>query len=240
MSYTYEYPKADNTTDCVVFGVNPQLELEVVLIKRKGTPYKGKWALPGGYLNVGPDVKHQGESLEACALRELLEETGVKVDYLEQLYTFGKPNRDPRGRVISVAYYALVRTTDHIVKEGSDAAKAQWTPLLEACRMKPADLAFDHYDILRMGIQRLQAKVRYEPVGFNLLPPKFTLSQLHRLYESILGRPIDKRNFYKRVLAMEILVEAGVGKTGGRPGKLYRFDKRAYNKAVREGRSFGI
>ncbi len=234
MTYTYEYPKADLTVDCVVFGLNPQLELEILLIKRADNPHKGKWALPGGFVEMG-------ESLETAARRELLEETGAKVDFLEQLYTFGGPGRDPRGRVVSVAYYALVSSSSYEVVGGSDASEAVWVPIDKALKRK---MAFDHAKILKMGMERLSGKVRYEPIGFNLLPPKFTLSQLQRIYEIVSGRKWDKRNFRKRIrnlLATEILTDtAEMAVTSGRPAKLYRFDKKKYQAAVKSGLNFEI
>lgn len=231
MAYTYEYPKADLTVDCVVFGLSPQLELEILLIKRADDPHKGKWALPGGFVEMG-------ESLEAAARRELLEETSAKVDFLEQLYTFGDPGRDPRGRVVSVAYYALVSTSAYEVVGGSDASEAVWVPIGKALKLK---MAFDHANILKMGMERLAGKVRYAPIGFNLLPPKFTLPQLQKIYEIVSGRDLDKRNFRKRILAMNILADTGeMAVTSGRPAKLYRFDKRAYNAAVKSGFIFEI
>jgi 8-oxo-dGTP diphosphatase len=249
MPFTYEYPRPSVTVDCVVFGIgypHPRVapNLEVLLVQRDGEPFKGAWALPGGFVNVS-DSDGQGESLDAAAHRELREETGIEVDYLEQLFTFGTPGRDPRGRVISVAYFALVRSKDHVATAGSDAAKAQWFSMTSALVTgMSSQLAFDHADILKMAVARLQAKVRYAPIGFNLLPPKFTLPELQAIYEAILGRPLDKRNFRRRVLELGVLAEAGTeADTPGKPGTaatLYRFDKRAYDKAVRDGFTFEL
>ena len=237
MSYTYKYPKADLTVDCVVFGLNFNMGLEILLIKRADDPHKGKWALPGGFVKMG-------ESLEAAARRELLEETNATVDFLEQLYTFGEPGRDPRGRVVSVAYYALVSSAAYEVVGGSDASEAVWVPIAKALKRK---MAFDHAKILKLGMERLAGKVRYEPIGFNLLPPKFTLPQLQKIYEIVSGREWDKRNFRKRILAAfinrdkPILADTGEMAAGlGRPAKLYRFDKGAYNAAVKSGFIFEI
>jgi 8-oxo-dGTP diphosphatase len=241
MAFSYEFPRPSVTVDCVVFGVDlPRSEaVEVLLIRREIEPFRGSWALPGGFVRVS-DAPDQGESLEDAARRELQEETGARVDYLEQLYTFGAPGRDPRGRVISVAYFALVRSKDHALRATTDASDAAWFPVRDALAL---DLAFDHEEIVEGALARLAAKVRYAPIGFNLLPTKFTLSELQRLYEAILLRPLDKRNFRKRFLAMGLLVEAGVEDGTGRPGpaaRLFRFDKRAYDAAVKRGFDFEI
>lgn len=237
--YSYEYPRASLTVDCVVFGFDPTAaSLKVLLVRRLDDPFKGSWALPGGFVNVS-DEDPQGESLEEAAMRELNEETGLKIEYLEQLYTFGTPGRDPRGRVVSVAHFALVKTKDHKVVAGSDASEATW---FEVANVRPASLAFDHAEILKVGLARLEAKVRWAPIGFNLLPAEFTLTELQGLYEVVLRRPLDKRNFRKRILAMKILTEVGTTGEGrmGRPARLYRFDKRAYNAAVKTGFNFEI
>lgn len=257
---TYRYPRPSLTVDCVVFGIgNPgqmtKPELQVLLIRRADEPFKACWALPGGFVNVRDDGD-QGEDIEDAARRELEEETGIKVDYLEQLCTFGKPGRDPRGRVVSVAWMALVRTTDHVATAGSDAKEAHWFPLVDALPWGSSNpsrtptslarepLAFDHIEILQTATDRLRAKVRYAPIGFNLLPAKFTLTQLRELYEAILGRTLDKRNFSKRMLAMGILVESGVEdekyKLLGPAATLYKFDKRAYDRAVKGGFNFEV
>ena len=244
MSHTYKYPRPALAVDCVVFGThlsNPAHPLKVLLIKRADEPFKGDWALPGGHVHTKDDPKDQGESLEDAAYRELQEETGIKVSFLEQLYTFGDPGRDPRGRIVSVAYYALVRAGDYEVNAGSDAAEAQWMDVDSLLEYPLA--AFDHDKIFRVALARLQAKVQYTPVGFNLLPAKFTLPQLRGLYEAILMRKLDGPNFRKKILDMGILAEAGMEKPGSKPGpvaKLYRFDKRAYDKAVASGWNFEV
>jgi 8-oxo-dGTP diphosphatase len=256
MPFTYAYPRPSVTVDCVVFGIDASRRdgedgdgdqvaegtapgCKVLLVQRRAEPHKGEWALPGGFVEVS-DTGDQGEDLEAAARRELQEETGLVVDYLEQLYTFGAPRRDPRGRVISVAYYALVRSTDHQAHAGSDAADVRWFALPTAGARKP-ELAFDHGEVLAMAIGRLQAKVRYAPIGFNLLPPRFTLTELQRLYEAVLARGLDKRNFRKRILAMGILADAGRQQNvPHRAATLYRFDKRAYDRAVKQGFNFEI
>ena len=169
MPYTYEYPKPALTADCVVFGLDEDRQLKVMLIQRDIPPFEGEWALPGGFIRLD-------ESLEEAALRELREETGIENIFLEQLYTFGDLDRDPRERVVTVAYYALINLEEHDIKATTDAREAAWF-LVE----KVPPLAFDHDKILAVALTRLKGKVRYEPIGFELLPAKFTLSQLQQL-----------------------------------------------------------
>lgn len=228
MSHTYRYPRAALTVDCVVFGFD-DARLKVLLVRRGLDPFQGCWALPGGF--VDPE-----ESLEEAARRELEEETGLKEIYLEQLYTFGDLGRDPRERVVSVAYFALVRRTDHQPEAGTDAAEAIWWPADE-----PPDLAFDHDRILRAGLDRLRGKIRWQPLGFELLPHQFTLTQLQSLYEAVLGRPLDKRNFRKKILAFDLLLPTEDFVAGAhRPARLYRFDRRKYALLARRGFHFEI
>ncbi len=224
MPYTYEHPRPSVTVDCVIFGYEPGDEIKVLLIRRGQDPFKGKWALPGGFVGMEED-------LETSALRELEEETGVRDVFIEQLFTFGQPGRDPRGRVISVAYYALVNLQAHPIKASSDADQAAWFPV-----DRPPELAFDHADILDAALRRLRAKVRYQPIGFELLPEQFTLSQLQELYESILGvKELNKRNFRKRILDMGVLKEMGKQENvAHRPATLYSFDRETYEQLVRE------
>src|SRR5213079_1478084 len=188
MPYSYQYPRAALTVDCVVFGYD-EGELKVLLIERGLEPFKGRWALPGGFVRVE-------ETLHDAARRELQEEAGLSKVFLEQLYTFGAVDRDPRERVVSVAYYSLVKLSDHRAKAATDAANAQWFPVSSVPR-----LAFDHADILATALARLKGKVRYQPIGFELLPPQSTLSQLQHLYEAVFGSELDKRNFRKKVLS---------------------------------------
>lgn len=225
MSYTYEFPRPSLTVDCVIFGLDESSKLKVLLIQRGQEPYQGCWALPGGFVDMD-------ENLERSALRELEEETGVKNVFVEQLYTFGEPNRDPRGRTVSVSYYALVNLAEHPVKASSDAQLAQWF----AIDSLPS-LAFDHDMILQVAINRLRAKVRYQPIGFELLPEQFTLSQLQKLYETVLGvkEELNKRNFRTRILKMGVLREAGKQEgVAHRPAILYSFDKEKYEQLARE------
>lgn len=229
MSYTYDHPRPAVTVDCVVFGLDEE-DLKALLIRRDVEPFAGRWALPGGFV-------HMDESLEDAALRELSEETGLTRVFLEQLYTFGDPHRDPRGRVVSVAYYALVKLSDHRVKAASDARDAAWFAVSDL----PA-LAFDHDQILQAALERLKGKVRYQPIGFELLPPKFTLTQLQRLYEIVLETTLDKRNFRKKILSMGLLEELDEVQqdVAHRAARLYRFDKAAYRDLARKGMTFEI
>ncbi len=223
MPFTYEYPRPSLTVDCVVFGFDGA-ELQVLLIRRGLEPFLDAWALPGGFVLMDED-------LEIAARRELEEETGLKNVFLEQLFTFGTPGRDPRGRVVSVAFYALVRPDQHPAKGDTDASEAAWHPVENL----PA-LAFDHSLILDKALERLRGKIRYQPIGFELLPKRFTLTQLQSLYEAILGRPIDKRNFRKKLLAFDFLVPLDDFVTGQhRPARLHRFDRRKYNALIRRG-----
>ena len=234
MSYTYEFPAHYVTVDPVIFGsasTRDTCDLKVLLIERaaQGQPFFGAWALPGGF--VKPE-----ESLEAAAQRELEEETGVTGAFLEQLYTYGDPKRDPRGRVITVAYMALIDRGRCRLEAGTDAARAQWFDV----DALPA-LAFDHGDIVARALARLRSKVRYEPIGFNLLPPTFTIAQLHALYEAVLGRDIYLPNFRRSVMRHHLLKEAGEEEdVSHRPAKLYRFDEKAYTRLLKSGSSFEV
>ena len=229
MPFTYEYPRAALTVDCVVFGFD-EAELKVLLIQRALEPFKGRWALPGGFVRVD-------ETLDAAARRELVEETGLENVFLEQLFTYGEVARDPRERVVSVAYFALVKLSDHRAQAATDAANAEWFPVA-----KLPKLAFDHAEIVDQAWVRLQGKVRYQPVGFELLPPKFTLSQLQHLYEAILGTELDKRNFRKKVLGYELLVPLNETLMAGRhrPAQLFRFDADKYEKLKKRGFNFEL
>ncbi len=229
MSYTYEYPRPALTVDCVVFGMD-EGDLKVLLIKRGVEPFLGKWALPGGFVRME-------ESLEDGARRELEEESGIRPSHLEQLYTFGAPGRDPRGRVVTVAYFALVKLSDHRVHAATDAREAAWFSVWDTPK-----LAFDHAEVLATALQRLKGKVRYQPIGFELLPPKFTLTQLQRLYEVILERELDKRNFRKKILAMDLLEELDEVEqdVSHRAARLYRFDHKKYKQLEKAGFNFEL
>ncbi len=209
-SYHYRHPHPAVCTDVVVFTIHDG-SLDVLLVRRRKEPFRGCWALPGGFIEINGD-------LEDSALRELKEETGVSGVYLEQLYTFGCPTRDPRERVISVVYYALT-PSDHLrLRAGSDAAAVDWFRYVQL-----PDLAFDHLEMIRMAKQRLAAKLGYSTIAFQVMPRKFTLSALQHVYERILDKPLDKRNFRKRVLSYGCLSDTGEALNNGkhRPARLY-------------------
>lgn len=230
MSYSDQYPRPALTVDCVVFGFDAQESLKVMLIKRKLPPFAGKWALPGGFVRVE-------ESLDDAAKRELQEETGIENVFLEQLYTFGEVARDPRERVVSVAYYALVNLFNYKIHADTDASDARWFAIANL-----PSLAFDHQQIFQTAIARLQGKLRYEPIGFELLPAKFTLSQLQKLYEAVLGEKLDKRNFRKKILKMDLLIELEELQTGvsHRAARLYQFDEKKYQLLKQKGFNFEV
>ena len=219
MSSGYRPAPADRpalSVDVVIFSLR-RSALHVLLIRRAAPPFKGKWAIPGGFVEPG-------ESLEEAARRELLEETDLNDVYVEQLYTFGDPKRDPRGRVVTVAYFALV-PEDVLAQAGDDAAEADWHPVDQL-----PELAFDHAEIVSYALQRLRYKLEYTSVGFELLPNEFTLTDLQTAYEIVLGEKLDKRNFRRRILEAEILAETSRYREGegqGRPARLYRYKKNA-------------
>lgn len=229
MPATYEYPRPALTVDCVVFGLDDG-DLKVLLIQRDLEPFRGRWALPGGFVRVD-------ESLDDAARRELAEETGVSRVFLEQLYTFGRVDRDPRERIVSVAYFALVKLSDQRIQAATDARAAAWFSASDVPR-----LAFDHDRILDLALARLKGKLRYQPIGFELLPPKFTLTQLQRLYEVILERPLDKRNFRKKILGMDFIEELDEVEedVAHRAARLYRFNKPQYRELEKRGFNFEI
>ena len=218
--YCYQYPHPAVTTDCVIFGFDGT-KLKVLLIERGIDPFKGKWALPGGFLRMDEDA-------EQGALRELMEETGLESAYIKQIHTFTTPNRDPRERVITIAYYALVRLQE--VKGGDDAARAEWFALDEV----PA-LAFDHDQILRIASRELRRQIHFEPVGFELLPKQFTIKQLQSLYEAILDVRFDRRNFYKKMLHLELLTQIDTGPTTRNQPFLFEFNAQKYEELKHKG-----
>jgi 8-oxo-dGTP diphosphatase len=203
------------TADVVIFNLAEE-DLKVLLVRRAHPPFEGQWAIPGGFVEAN-------ESIDDAARRELEEETGVRDVYLEQLYTFGNPQRDPRGRVITVAYFALV-AGEVPTRAGDDAAAAAWHSVYAL----PA-LAFDHADILKYALQRLRYKLEYTSVGFELLPNEFTLTELQTAYEIVLGEELDKRNFRRRILEAGVLAETNKYRADvqGRPARLYRYRQNA-------------
>ena len=211
MPYTYDYPHPAVTIDVVVFTLGAG-HLEVLLVRRGQAPFEGLWALPGGFVNID-------ESLRRAAWRELREETGVNAAYLEQLYTFGRPDRDPRERVISVAYLALLPPGRYPIKADSDAIEVDWWPVDD-----PPALAFDHARILHKAVGRIRGRLTYSSLALQLMPAEFTMPELREAYEAILGEPQDRRNFRKKILALDIVEPTGERRRRGayRPAQLYR------------------
>ena len=212
--------------DAIVFGYAKNDGVTVLLIKRKYAPYENSWALPGGFVT-------NEESLEEAVQRELFEETGVELDYLEQLYSFGDPDRDPRQRIISVAYFGLVKSSMYQeLKASTDAAEAKWYSI-----KKLPQLAFDHKKIIAVAIERLRAKIRYQPIGFELLDKKFPFADLEKLYASLLDKELNRRNFSKKILSYGFLEETGElskSEGKGRPSKMYQFNQKRYKELVKE------
>jgi len=227
--YTYDYPRPAVTVDCVIFGFDKN-QLKVLLTKRAIEPFLGKWAFPGGFIQ-------EDENADDCAIRKLQEEAGLKDIFLEQLYTFSNLARDPRGRVISIAYYALVRPDAYTLEAGVDIDAVQWFGIDEKL-----DLAFDHKQILNTAIQRLRGKIRYQPIGFELLPKQFTLPDLHNLYETILQRSIDRGNFRKKILSMGLLIDHSDKQKDrrARAAKIYSFDRVKYKELTESGFYFEV
>ena len=220
--YSYDYPHPAVTTDCVIFGFDGS-DLKVLLIERGIEPFKGKWALPGGFLKMD-------ETAQEGALRELEEETGMNNAYIRQFHTFTEPGRDPRERVITIAHYALVRLQE--VKGGDDAAQARWFTMDEI-----PPLAFDHDRILRMAQKMLRERIHFEPVGFELLPETFTMKQLQNLYEAILDVHFDRRNFAKKMFHLGLLIQTEdmVRTSPKRESQLLRFNKEKDDELKQKG-----
>lgn len=219
------------SVDAVVFGYQSATGLSILLIKRNVPPFKDSWALPGGLVK-------DNESLEDAVARELLEETGVSINYLEQLYSFGKPDRDPRNRVVSIAYYGLVRPDNFSLQANTDAKDAAWFAIKEL-----PELAFDHALIIQQAVKRLKAKITYEPIGFELLGEKFAFSALEKLYATVLDRPIDRRNFKKKIMQYGFVEETNEKQAlegAGRPGNLYQFNEQKYFEYKQKGINFEL
>jgi 8-oxo-dGTP diphosphatase len=211
------------TVDIVIFTVRNS-ELQVLLVKRGVPPFEGRFAIPGGFVRAD-------ESLDDAAERELYEETGVRNHFLEQLYSFGEPKRDPRGRVITVAYFALIASDKVLLVAGADAAETGWFPVGGV-----PPLAFDHKLILHYALERLRNKLEYTTVGFQLLPEKFTLRALQGVYEAILGRALDKRNFRRKIALLKILTPLREWERNGRkPAQLFRFSAARFEKLKDKG-----
>ncbi|MET1258572.1 NUDIX domain-containing protein [Flagellimonas sp. DF-77] len=217
------------TVDAVVFGYDSG-KISVLLVKRKYEPFKNEWAIPGGFVL-------ENENLEQAVERELAEETGVKINYLEQLYTFGGLGRDPRGRVVSIAYFGLVKPNAFRLTPSTDAKEAEWFNIDTLPK-----LAFDHKHILKTAIERLRGKITYEPIGFELLDKKFPFSDLEKLYTTLLNREIDRRNFKKKINSLKVLDELDekVSTGRGRPASLFSFNKKRYFQLKKEGIIFEI
>jgi 8-oxo-dGTP diphosphatase len=213
------------SVDAIVFGYDPEDGVSVLLITRKYEPFKKYWALPGGL------VKND-ESLEDAVKRELHEEAGIELTFLEQLYSFGEPMRDPRNRVISVAYYGLIRPKDYQISASTDAEDVGWFSI-----KKLPKLAFDHKQIVDMAVKRVRGKIAYEPIGFDLLDKKFPFSDLEKLYQTLLDRELDRRNFKKKIMAHGFIEELNesVQRGAGRPARLFQFNKKKYFELKEQG-----
>lgn len=221
--YTYKYPRPSVTTDCVIFGYDTKEGLSVLLIKRGIEPFKDHWAFPGGFIKMDEDA-------ETGARRELREETSLETAHIEQFGCFSEVNRDPRERVITIAYYALVKKSE--VVGGDDASEAHWFPIDNV-----PPLAFDHDRILRVALKTLKEKIHFMPIGFELLPSVFTMPQLQELYESILEVKFDRRNFSNKMLKLGILTVVGERpkNAGSRIPVTYKFNVDNYNELKSKG-----
>lgn len=224
-----DYPRPSVAVDLVIFTII-DAQLRVLLVKRQEHPFKGDWALPGGFVRVGESAKDQGEDLDAAARRELQEETGLEPDrvHIEQLYTFGRAGRDPRMRVITVTYFALVRPDlAPFVKAGGDASTAQWMTVES---LKKAELGFDHREIIETGLARVRGKLEYSGIAFDLVPLTFTIPELRHVYSIVLDKEMDPGNFRRKFNRMvdDGLIEQAPGKriTASKPATVYRFKRR--------------
>ncbi len=229
MAEETKYFKTAFSVDSVVFGFGDG-DLKVLLIERGEEPFSGKWALPG-------DLVYPNEDIDSSVARVLQELTGLENVYQEQVKAFGAVNRHPIGRVITIAYYSLIKISSNKLKTSSFAKEAKWHSI-----NKVEELAFDHSEILKASFSLLKKSIRTRPIGFELLPPKFTLTQLQHLYEAVLESELDKRNFRKKILSMGLLQDIGEMQAGvaHRPAKLYKFDKEKYETLMSEGFVFEL
>lgn len=227
--YHYEYERPALATDCVLFGFDGG-ELKLLLLKREKQPFENAWALPGGFV-------YMQETTEESAKRILHEKAGIRKVFIEQLYTFSKLDRDPRERIVSVTYFALVNKSQYQLVAGRDTVQAEWHPISNIPK-----LGFDHADIVKLAVERLKGKVRYQPIGFELLDSKFTLSQLQLLYEAILQTSIDKRNFRKKIIGMGLLkqLDEKEKNVAHKAAFYYSFDKKAYQELSKKGFHFEL
>lgn len=218
------------SVDAVVFGYDQEEGVSVLLIKRKNDPFKKMWALPGGLVM-------NDETLDKAVVRELKEEAGIDVNYLEQLYSFGSPDRDPRNYVVSVSYFGLVRPQDYKLMAQTDAEDVGWFST-----KKLPKLGFDHKKIIDTAVKRLRDKITYEPIGFELLEKEFPFSDLEKLYQTLLDHDIDRRNFKKKILSLGILEELDetIQRKAGRPARLFKFNKKKYFELKEKGYHFDI
>ena len=244
MTYAYQYPRPAVTTDCVIFGFDiRQSDIKVLLIERGIEPFKGQKALPGGFARIetktdetGFVIEEKNETLIDCAKRELIEETGLRINYIEEVGTFSECGRDPRGVVFTDAFFALVNIQE--VRGGDDAAHAEWVSvqqIFDEIEEHGSVLAFDHDKILEKAFQKLQESLHFRPIGFDLLPMNFSMTELQHLYESITGRHFDRRNFARKMLDTGILEKVEGEKKYVRKIH-YCFKKDAYEEYKRNGR----
>lgn len=223
------FPKPSVTVDNVIFGYHNN-QISLLLLNRKEEPFANTWTLPGGFLHIN-------ETFEQASKRILTNKTGIADVFLEQLYTFDAPDRDPRGRVLSVAYFALVNPTKYEIMAGTAANDVQWFDWKDLPK-----LGFDHDAIVEIAVNRLKTKVLWQPIGFELLDERFSIPELHALYEAILEKQFERRNFYKRIMELEILQKVDIRRDGSRkrPADLFEFDTVKYNELINKGLSFKI
>ena len=224
-----KYQKPSVTVDNVIFGYHDN-QISLLLLNRKEEPFANTWTLPGGFLHIH-------ETFEHASKRILTAKTGVADVFLEQLYTFDAPDRDPRGRVLSVAYFALVNPEKYAIMAGTAANDVQWFDWKALPK-----LGFDHENMVETAVNRLKTKVLWQPIGFELLDTRFSMPELHALYETVLNKQFERRNFYKRIMELGILQKVDTRRDGGRkrPADLFEFDVGKYNNLIGSGLSFKI